>query len=237
MDDSLKWERYSALGGGVLFIVLVIASIVIPGSTPKSSDSATKILKYFHDHKHSIEVAAFVGGLATLPILWWAGSLWARMRRAEGGHPRLALIAVLGLVIGGAGQLVSSGVLSTVALRVDTVGANQARFFFLLSSGAGAAGAVGLAALVLATSILAFRTRVFPIWVAWLGVIDAIAFLVGSYAIASTSDTIAAFGFAAFILWAIWLLATSIIMFRAKPSAAAPAPAMNAPVAEPVVGA
>src|SRR6516165_9456260 len=111
MDDSLKWERYSALGGGVLFIVLVIASIVIPGSTPKSSDSPAKILKYFQDHKHSIEVAAFVGGLATLPIIWWAGSLWARMRRAEGGAPRLALIAVLGLVIGGAGQLVSSGVL------------------------------------------------------------------------------------------------------------------------------
>src|SRR5689334_20842200 len=125
MDDSLKGERYAALGGGVLFIVLVIASIVIPGSTPMSSDSPTKILNYFRDHKHEIEVAAFIGGLAAVPILWWAGSLWARLRRAEGGQPRLALVAVLGLLVGGAGQLVSSSVLSTVALRLDSVGQKE----------------------------------------------------------------------------------------------------------------
>jgi hypothetical protein len=236
VDDSMKWERYAALGGGVLFIVLVIASIVIPGSTPMSSDSPTKILNYFRDHKHSIEVAAFIGGLATIPILWWAGSLWARLRRAEGGQPRLALIAVLGLLVGGAGQLVSSAVLSTVALRLDGVSANGARFFFVLSTGAASVGSVGLAVLVLATSVLVFRTRVFPIWVGWLGVVDAIAFLVASYAVASTSDTIAAFGFAAFILWAIWLLTLSIIMFRGHEATAVTAAPTGTPQPEPVVG-
>src|SRR5690348_2814110 len=236
MDDSLKWERYSALGGGILFIVLVIASIVIPGSTPMASDSQTKILNYFRDHKDSIELAAFIGGLAAIPILWWAGSLWARLRRAEGGQPRLALVAVLGLVVGGAGQLVSAAVLSTVALRLDSVGPSGVRFFFVLATAAAAAGSVGLAVLVLATSVLVFRTGVFPRWTGWLGVIDGIAFIVASYAVASTSDTIAAFGFVSFILWAIWLLALSIIMFRGHEVAHAPVAPARAPAPEPVAG-
>jgi hypothetical protein len=236
MDDSLKWERYSALGGAVLFIVLVIASIVIPGSTPMASDSAAKILKYFRDHKDSIELAAFIGGLAAIPILWWAGSLWARLSRAERGQPRLALIAVLGLVVGGAGQLVSSAILSSVALRLDGVGANGARFFFVLAMAAAAAGSVGLAVLVLATSVLVFRTGVFPRWVGWLGVIDAIAFLVASYAVATTSDTIAAIGFASFILWAIWLLAVSVIIFRGVGTPATSTPPVHTPEPQTIAG-
>ena len=187
MDDSRSWERYGALGG-ILFVILVIVSIAISGSVPKASDSTAKILKYFRDNKDGIEVAAFVGGLATVPILWWAGSLWARMRRAENGQPRLALIAVLGLVLGGAGQLVASALTATVALQLDGVGASAAKFFFVLSLGAGAAGSIGIAVLVLATSALSFRTRVFPVWLAWVGAIDAVLFLVSSYAIASTSD-------------------------------------------------
>jgi hypothetical protein len=148
------------------------------------------------------------------------------------------LIAVLGLLIGGAGQLVSSAVTSTVALRLDGVSANGARFFFVLSTGAGSAGSVGLAVLVLATSVLVFRTRVFPTWVGWLGVLDGIAFLVASYAVATTSDTIAAFGFASFILWAIWLLALSVIMFRGHEATAVSAAPTGTPQPqpEPVVG-
>ncbi len=210
----MKWERYGALGG-ILFVVLVIASIVIPGSTPKSSDSAAKIVKYFRDHQDGIEVAAFVGGLATLPILWWAGSLWARLRRAEGGQPRLALIAVLGLLFGGAGQLVSGAITATVALELNTVSASGAKFFFVLSMAAGSAGLVGLAVLVLATSMLVLRTRVFPVWLGWVGIVDAVAFLVASYAVASTSDAIAGVGFASFIIWAVWIIVLSVIMFRA----------------------
>ena len=218
----MKWERYGALGG-ILFVVVVIASIAVAGSTPKSSDSAAKILQSFQDHKDGIKVSAFLGGLAAVPILWWAGSLYARMRRAEGGAPRLALIAVLGLVLGGAAQAGMAAVDATVVLTIKTISPSGAKFFFVLGQGFSAAGSVGLAVLVLAVSVLAFRTRVFPIWLAWIGIVDAIAFLVASYSVATTSDAISALSFAAFIIWAIWIIATSVIMFRAKE----PAPAIQ----------
>jgi hypothetical protein len=218
----MKWERWGALGG-ILFVALVVASIAVSGSNPNASDSATKILKSFQDHKHGIEVSAFLGALAALPILWWAGSLWARMRRAERGQPRLALIAVLALVFAGASQAGSGVVTSAVALELHSISASGAKFFFVLSLGLGAASSVGLAVLVLAVSVLAFRTRVFPIWLAWIGVIDAILFLVASYSIATTSDAFSTIGFASFILWAIWILVISVIMFRAKDEPEQPA--------------
>jgi Domain of unknown function (DUF4386) len=215
MDDSGKWERYAALGG-ILFVVLLFAGMAVSGSSPKTSDSAAKILKYFHDNKDGIKVGAFLSLLASVPILCWGGSLWARLRRAEGGAPRLALVAVLGLVLGGAANLASQAVSATVALELKDVGATEAKFFFVLSQTLRSATTFGNAVLVLATSVVVLRTRVFPTWLAWVGVLDGIAFLVGGYSVATTSDGINTVGFAAFIVWAIWLIATSVIMFRAK---------------------
>jgi hypothetical protein len=77
--------------------------------------------------------------------------------------------------------------------------------------------------LVAAASVATFRFGAFPRWVGWLGFLDALVFLVGAYTIATTSDAINTFAFVGFILWAIWLVATSIVMYRANYDAPAPA--------------
>jgi hypothetical protein len=215
VNDEMKWERYGALGG-IVFVVMLIVSIGISGSSPMTSDSAAKILKYFHDNQDGIKVASFVAALAALPILLWAGSLWARLHRSGDLHFRLAIIAVLGLLLGGAGNLTQAAVNAAVVLDFKNVGADQAKFFFVLGSGANAGGAIGLAVLVLAASLAVFRFRAFPVWVGWIGVLDGVLFVIAAYSIATTGDAIGAFGFAAFIVWAIWIIITSIVMFRAK---------------------
>jgi len=193
VDDDSKWERYGALGG-ILFVVLVIVSGAVAGGNAMTSDSPAKILKYFHDHQSGIKIGAFLSVLATVPIIWWAGSLWARLHRSGDREFRLALIAVLGLLIGGV----------------------ESKFFVVLSQTFGAGGLVGLAVLVFATSVAVFRHHAFPTWVGWLGVVDGLAFLVAGYTIATTNNGIGGVSFGAFILWAIWLIATSVVMFRAK---------------------
>jgi len=119
---------------------------------------------------------------------------------------------VLGLLIGGVGNLTQTAVTAVVALRLPDVSPVTAKFFFVLSLAFGSGGLIGIAVLVFAVSVTAFRLGAFPKWVGWLGVVDGLLFLVAAYAIASTSDT---FAFAAFILWAIWLIATSVVMYRA----------------------
>ena len=220
MDDT-KWERYGALGG-IIFVVLVIASIVVVGGNVMTSDSPAKILKYFNDHPDGIKVSAFLSILASVPIIWWAGSLWARLNRVGDQHNRLAVIAVLGLLIAGAGNITQTAVNAGVALERHNVGATEAKFFYVLSSSFGAGGSIGIAVLVLAVSVAAFRYGAFPKWVGWLGAVIGLVFLVGGASIATTNDAINTLGFIAFALWAIWMIATSVVMFRAHYNEPAP---------------
>jgi Domain of unknown function (DUF4386) len=213
VDDSSKWERYGALGG-IGFVVLLIVGGIVSGSSPKTTDSAAKILKYFSDNRDGIKVSAYLNGVAAVPILWWAGSLWARLRRAEGGQPRLALVAVLGLVLGGASAAASAAISATVAIEQKDLGASGAKFFFVLAQAIGSGISFGVAVLVLATSVLVLRMKVFPVWLGWLGLVDGVLMLVAGYGIASTSSALSGIGFAAFIIWAIWIITTSVIMFR-----------------------
>jgi len=51
-------------------------------------------------------IGTYVGGLATIAILFWLGALWRFMRTAEGAGPMLATSAVAGGVVGlGSGWL------------------------------------------------------------------------------------------------------------------------------------
>lgn len=220
MDD--QWERYGALGG-ILFVILVVASIIVTGGNATASDSASKIVKYFNDHQDGIKVAAFLSVLATAPIIVWAGSLWARLHRSGDRHNRLALIAVLGLVIGGVGNLTQTAVSAGVALELHSVSPSGTKLFFVMSQTFGAGGLIGLAVLVFAVAVASFRLGAFPRWIGWLGVLDGILFLVAAYSIATTSDAINTLGFVAFIVWSIWLIATSVVMFRVKDEIATPA--------------
>src|SRR5215470_17566129 len=190
MDDT-KWERFGALGG-VVFVVLVVASIFVTGGNVSTTDSASKILKYFNDHAGGIKASAFLSILASLPIIWWAGSLWARLNRVGDRHNRLAVIAVLGLLIAGVGNLTQTAVTAGVALERHAVTAPTAKLFYVLSTTFGAGGLVGIAVLVLAVSIAAFRFGAFPRWVGWLGVVDALVFLVAAASVATTSGAIGA---------------------------------------------
>lgn len=214
VDDSMKWERYGALAG-IVAVALIVASAVVTGPPPKASDSAEKILKYFRDNEGGIKASAFLGGLVTIPILWWAGHLWAKLRRAERGRPRLTVAAVLGLLVAGASQAVAGAITATVALDIKNVGPAEAKFFFLLSLGVGAAGVSGLAVLVLATSVVVLRTRVFPVWLGWLGLVLSVALIVSGASIASTSDGLAAVGLVAILVWALWVIILSVLMFSA----------------------
>jgi len=100
------------------------------------------------------------------------------------------------------------------------------KFFFVLSQTFGAGGLVGIAVLLFASSMAAFRLGAFPRWIGWLGILDGVVFLVAAYSIATTSDAINTRGFVAFILWAIWLIATSIVMYRATYNETTPTPVM-----------
>jgi hypothetical protein len=211
MDDK-KMEKYAALGG-IAFVVLNIIGMIPVGSPPKSDDSNAVILKWFVDKESGIKLAAFLGALSVIALIWWMGSLWRRMAAAEGGSPRLAVASVIGFTASGVAWLLSAGLQSAVAMRSADLG-EAAGFFYVLSGVMmGVAGAF-VAAHLLATNLLALRTKMFPTWHAGIGLLAGLGMIGGAVGTMTDSGAIMAIGLISFLLWALWILLTSVHMWR-----------------------
>ena len=212
MDDS-KWERYAAFGG-VAFVVLNVVGAILTGEPPATDDSAAKIAEYFADKEGALKAALWLGGLGSVGLVWWSGSLWRRMVRAEGGWPRLAVASLVGLVLGGAMFLSSSAVTAAAALRIDDIGEGS-RFFWTLSIVMLAAAGFGIGAHLLATNAIALRSRMLPRWMVIVGGVGGVVFLVAAVIGSSTDGGGAAIvGLIGFVLWCVWILAVSYVMWR-----------------------
>lgn len=216
MDDA-RWERYAAFGG-IWFVVLNVIGALLPGAPPAPDDSSEKIVRYYADHAGRIEVATFLAGLGIIGLLWWLGSIWRVMSRAEGERPRMAAVAVVGLAIGGALALASFAVNSTLALEHDTLGGG-AKLLYVLTLALLGASAFGIVAHIAAVTSLSYRRAIFPAWINVVGWIAALAFLVASISIASDASWLGVFGLIAFFVWALWILAISVRMLRGEPAA------------------
>lgn len=211
MEDE-RWERYAAVGG-VVFVVLNVIGALLPGTPPAADDSAVKITKYFQDHTGAIEAAQVFLGVGVIGLLWWFGSLWRMMVRAEDGRPRMAVVALLGLAAAAGLVLLSGALTSTTALRIDEVGGGS-RFYYLLSGVVISTAGFGIVAFLGAVCALNYRTKFMPQWITYLGWLVAAGFLAAS--LGSASDSVAFFvlGFSSFLVWCVWIIGISVVMWR-----------------------
>ena len=132
MNDK-TWEKLAVLGG-VAFVVLNIAGSILQGAPPASGDTNEEVLDWFADNDSGIKVSVFLAALSIIGLIWWFGSLWRRMSAAEDGNHRLSVVALIGL--GGSGAMfgVHAAILAAVAINVDDVSADAAKFFLVMSS-------------------------------------------------------------------------------------------------------
>ena len=214
MDDS-RWERWSALGG-IAFVVLVAVTAILPGSPPKTTDSPAKITEFFVDKGTELRWSAYLGGLAFVAVFWWAGAVWRLMRRAEGGVPRLAILAIGGLLFGGVMAAVSGLLLSATAMSGGVVqGPAGLKAMYTVSFVIGSATSFGVVAFLAAFSAVIIRTGVLPQALGWFGALIALVALAGGAAVASSRDLFFVLGFVTLGGFGIWVLIASILMLRA----------------------
>ena len=168
MDDK-KWEKLAALGG-VAFVVFNLVGVVGQGSPPTADDTNDEVLQWFVDNATGIKVAALMPGLSIIALVWWFGSLWRRMSKAENGNHRLSVVALVGLAGSGALYLASVSVVATVAIQVDEVSADAAKFFYVLSMVLIAMAGSFLAIHLVSINAIALRSGFLPKWVGYLGI-------------------------------------------------------------------
>ena len=206
--DETKYEKWGLLAG-IEFVVLNLVGGLIAGTPPKVTDSTAKITEFFADHHDEIRIGSFLGGLSIIAFLWFLASLFGRLRRAEGGAGRVSQIALTGGVVVAAVASIGYGLMALGGLYADT-----GEFALKTSTVAFAYLGFAAAAFVLGASIVVLRTKLLPDWVAWLGGISAILWIVGGVQVTSTRDVFADIGLAAYLVWALWVLVVSVLLYR-----------------------
>jgi len=217
-----KRERWAAWGGVVAVVCFVVAGFVGQDASPgtRAQLNPAKVAKVYIDNANGIRAAPFIFGVGVIFLLWWFGTLWGMMRRAEGGHARLAVTAGLALGLAGGLELLHETMKSAIAWQPLALGSSIVTIA-AMSTAVSSAAILALAGHLGAVSALAIRTRFLPGWVTWGGVLVGVLCLIAALDV-STFNGIQGVGAIADGLWAVWILGVSWTMWRAPAHTTAP---------------
>jgi hypothetical protein len=216
-----RWQRWGPLSG-VVYVVLFLVGILLGGEG--SGDSPEEHVAYYADAGNRTKDFAifFVLVAAGLLFLWFLAGLRGILVRAEGEVARWTALAY------GAGIASAALFLGAASLFVAPAGsAGDESFRNVNPSAVNILGNAGYALfvcsiivaalLVLATSIVALRTLVFPRWLSVAGFVVAPLLLLAIF-------------FVPIFLWLAWILAVSVVLilrtarvedWRTRPTSAA----------------
>lgn len=200
-----RWESWLPVSG-IVFVALVLIAILIAGDGP--GDTNREIVEYYEDDgNRNTQFTTFVLlGLGALSFLAFLASLRTALRRAEGEPGTFSAFSFAAGVTSAALLLAANASFVSIAestgdddFRLDP---NLARLtenigYTLFVSSLAAAGLM-----IAAASIVAIRTRVFPAWLTWVGLVIALALVAVGFAF------VPLFGLLA------WVLVVSVLLLR-----------------------
>jgi hypothetical protein len=197
-------QRFAPLTG-VAFVVLVLVVFILEGETPDVDDRAREVVDFYADNEGQTFFASVILALASVLLIFFAATLRGALRRGEEAAGVLSVAAFGGGVVAAAGFGVDAAfrfALADSAEDIDPAAAQALNalfgdFFFPM--------VVGLSALVLATSLAALRTRIVPVWLAWVGIVIVVVFFTP-------------LGFIAFLASGLWIAAVSVLLWRREES-------------------
>jgi hypothetical protein len=175
-------KRLEQIGGGagLVFVLLAIAYIFLsPPLEPTAAPS--EVAKLYTDQQFGALFWNWVGSLSFFCYLFFLGTLYSILRRAEGGTGWLSLIAFSGgalFIAIHALETLSAYVLAWHAAPSGNLAVVQALFdlqnlvvyYDVIPSAAG----------MVASSLVIVSTRVLPRWIGWMGFVLAGCALVAS---------------------------------------------------------
>jgi hypothetical protein len=200
-----RLERFAPLSGVLAVVLIVVAFALFPDEIPEADESIGKIVDFWRDHDGEASASAIVWALSAVPFLWFAGSLRAALRPAEGGAGRLASIAFAGLVAFAIGSAVGAAIQFALAESADDLSPAAIEALNALTVNFWIPFIVGTATFLLASGVSGLRHRSLHPALAWT------ALLLGLLALTPV-------GFFAFLASGLWIVAASVALFLRAPA-------------------
>jgi len=194
---SNRWERMAPLTG-VVFVILLVVSVFLPGSIPNSDATGAKVISYADAHKGSLTTSSVIIGFSLFFGLMFYGQLRGFLRRSPAVE-QLAAISFGGAVLFAAGGGVVAGAQLALGDSPTKMDPAAAQALNVLARDLPMILFVGGGVLLFAAGLAIIKSRSLPAWLGWAGIVLGVV-------------AVLPLGFIAVIGVALWTLATSIVL-------------------------
>lgn len=229
--EKTTWERLGA-ANGIAFVALftIGAFRLFSVEGPESGADADRISSFFIDNGPSFRLGLLLMLFGGGALLWFSASVWAALRGADPDGRLSAITLGAGMLTAGF-SLATTGMLTSYTITDwDKLDAPVAQSLFETGGYAFSfifvGGALLRAAFVGAASLATLRFGGLPKWLGWVGMIVALANLMGTFQIVEASENGVFSNVAFFSLimgFSLWVLLASIYLVRyPKGNSAAP---------------
>lgn len=223
MTSQRPWKESGAASGVVACVLFVLSLLAFLSTDPSgitpypSIENAQDAPAYLAANLSAYRLTVLLTTLGLLMFLWFVGSLWSTLVRAEGVPARGSTLVAIGAVLGSGMMLVSAALSYTAALSTSPAQAADVPTLYTAAAVAFAMGGAGICLCLFAVGKVVLRTGVLGRGIGWLSLI---AGLVASLAVISpffeAGPLNPATGVLGRWLWwgvfVLWLLVLSIVL-------------------------
>ena len=238
MKNERNWEQMGAASGLLAAALFVAAFIVFlstspTGGTPYPSlENAQTANDFFSQNLNPMRLQVLFNTLGIALFLWFVGSLWRVLRRAEGEPGRGSAVVLVGAAAGSALMLVGLSLTFAIGLSTSPAQADTVPAFFAASAVLFALGGGVLSLFFFAVGKVILQTGVAGRWLGWLALIAAVlavlAFVSPFWVSGILNPATGALGlwawWAAFVVWLFLASMVLTIQERRQATAAAKPP-------------
>ena len=215
MNDK-NWERWGAATGYLVFL-LGIAGAAFERGAPPANAPVAETLAFFAKYRSELLAQSLLFVLSAGVYLWFFGSLRSFLFRAEGKAGTLSTISFGAGVVWAGLQMVMQSF--QVALAMGSGGDIEPSLAGMMSDLTYALSVIAyvpMAIMLAAVAVVAFRTKLFQLWLSWLTTIAAAINLSLSLGIVVDSGPFVPGGILTYVIYllaAVWVLAVTTVMF------------------------
>lgn len=199
---------------GFLYVIVWVIGLSIPTGTLSASMSNAELQQVLLANQLARLVQVYlIDGIAGIAILLFAVAAASLFQSAE--EKPLARVVLSAGVVAGTISLVQAAVQQTL-VNPDLLASAETPFrtLLVLVNQIDTFKLMALALLSMSTSILGMRARLIPAWVNWLGVLLALALILGGLSFAFATPLLTAVLFASLPMLLVWVGAVSVAGMR-----------------------
>lgn len=215
---AMNWERW-ARAGGVGFVILAAAAFIVGGEAPTVGDPTADLISYYDGDRGQVIVSSLLFAFALLLFLWFAAAI-ANLLRGS-GEGRVAALVIAAATAFVTLQLALTGMAASLAYSIAGGGdPGVVKALFDLQWVLDMFAALPVAVFVLSSSVGLMRIRAVPSWLSWAGVALTALFLLRTtnWAREGFWSPTGEYVFILIPAAMLWILVTSITLFRAASS-------------------